>query len=923
LAIVVLSAGVASVAHAQTAKLPATALKQINELLAEKENRTPAQRKISSGLLYTTKAKLGARVTANVKALEVSVPLRDDGRVDVDITGTVTKAVLESLERVGAEVVNPQLGAGVVRAAVPLEALEDIASLNEVRTIHPAMRAMTQTQLSQRRNELLRTKLLSAIEKQRVLPSINPVAPVAQQSGGVVNTGSVNSEGSRAHGAERARTFFGVTGAGVRIGVLSDSDDFKEASIATGDLPADTVTVPGESGRPGSGEGTAMLQIVHDVAPGSKLFFATAFTSPESFADNIRTLRFVYHCDIIVDDVIYFFESPYQDDIIARAVIDVINDGALYFSSAGNEGNLNDGTGSVWEGDFKQAAAPLAALPAGYEVHNFGAGVISDRIELAGGPLVLHWSDEAALDNAHSSNDYDLFVLSADLSTVAVASTDIQDGDDIPFEFLGFFIPANFQVVIARKIGAETRAVRIQLFGGELALATDGATYGHAVVQDAYGVAAVDAALAGTGEFTGGPTNPIELFSSDGPRRMFFQADGEKYNSFLTFKNGGGITRQKPDLTGADGVHTTLPSNSGLNPFFGTSAAAPHAAAIAGLVKSAKPLATQARIRTALTRTAFDIEAVGRDRDSGFGIVNAFGALQNIGATPMPFLELGTVTAAPATGDGDAFIEPGESATVSTQLLNIGGATATNLVGVLSTSTPGVTVTSGASPFPNIPAGGSSTNTIPYRFSLAPTATCGVATQFSLNALYGSPTLTKTFSFKVATGQPSATPTNISFAGPRVAIPDNNAAGVNIPIPVVLGSAVSKVVFSIDGTSCSSAIGSTTVGLDHTWVGDLVVTLTSPSGTTVTLMQNPGGSGNSGNNFCQTVLDDAAVNLIQNIAIAGAPWTGSFKPAQPLAAFVGENATGTWTLNVSDRAALDTGGVRAFTLAISGYTCTP
>jgi hypothetical protein len=102
-----------------------------------------------------------------------------------------------------------------------------------------------------------------------------------------------------------------------------------------------------------------------------------------------------------------------------------------------------------------------------------------------------------------------------------------------------------------------------------------------------------------------------------------------------------------------------------------------------------------------------------------------------------------------------------------------------------------------------------------------------------------------------------------------------------------------------------------------------VVKLTSPSGTTVTLMNRPGGSGNSGNNFCQTVLDDAATNLIQNIAIGGAPWTGSFKPAEPLSAFVGENATGTWTLNVSDNALIDTGGVRAFTLAISGYTCTP
>src|SRR6185436_17757638 len=80
--------------------------------------------------------------------------------------------------------------------------------------------------------------------------------------------------------------------------------------------------------------------------------------------------------------------------------------------------------------------------------------------------------------------------------------------------------------------------------------------------------------------------------------------------------------------------------------------------------------------------------------------------------------------------------------------------------------------------------------------------------------------------------------------------------------------------------------------IDHSWVGDLIATLTSPAGTTVTLMSRPGGTGNSGNNFCQTVLSDSASSSIQNIAIADAPWTGTFRPAQPLSAFSGEIANG-------------------------------
>ena len=118
-----------------------------------------------------------------------------------------------------------------------------------------------------------------------------------------------------------------------------------------------------------------MLEIIHDVAPGAKLFFATAFTSIESFADNIRALR-AAGCDIIVDDIIYFVESPFHDDSFgprrSTAVNEVTADGALYFSSAGNEGNLNDGTSGTWEGDFVDGGPTSAPLPAG-RLHSFGS----------------------------------------------------------------------------------------------------------------------------------------------------------------------------------------------------------------------------------------------------------------------------------------------------------------------------------------------------------------------------------------------------------------------------------------------------------------------------------------------------------------------------------------------------------------------
>jgi subtilisin-like proprotein convertase family protein len=596
----------------------------------------------------------------------------------------------------------------------------------------------------------------------------------------------------------------------------------------------------------------------------------------------------------------------------------------MYFSSAGNEGNFNDGTSGTWEGDFKKAKTGLNALPAGYEVHDFGHGVLSDRIEAEGGPLVLHWSDPGSLDNPQAADDYDLFVLDSTLSNVVVASTDIQDGTGLPFEFLGFIIPPNFQVVVARKPGATDRAIRIEHFRGELSLSTGGSTHGHNSANGAFGVAAVDVATAGGGAFTGGPTNPVEFYSSDGFRRVFFDEAGNPYKpgNFL-FKTGGGQLRRKPDVAAADGVSTTLDPFSGLNPFFGTSAAAPHAAAVAGLLKSLKPNLSQTAIRNGLTKSALDIEAVGHDRDSGAGIVDAFGALLAVRAKAVPFIDLTAATATPTTGDGDPFLEPGESASLITEVKNLGGAPTLNLNGTLSTSTAGVTIDSGSSSFPSISAlGGTGVNNTPYAFTLSSGLACGVAPEFTLTASYSNgPLSPQTFTFKVPTGAPSSTATTTSYPGGPVAIPDDDPAGTDIPLAVSGLSALSSLSFSIDGSSCNADPGSTTVGLDHTWVGDLVIKLTSPSGKTVTLMNRPGGSLNSGNNFCQTVLDDAGATSIQDVAVSDAPFTGTFRPASPLAAFTGEDPNGTWILNVSDNAFIDTGSVRAFSLIMKGFVC--
>ena len=188
---------------------------------------------------------------------------------------------------------------------------------------------------------------------------------------------------------------------------------------ASGDLGTVTV-LPGQTGS--GDEGTAMLELIHDMAPGAQLYFATAFTSITSFAQNIRDLR-TAGCDIIVDDVGYFVETPFQDGqgptvvsttnggVVIQAVKDVTAAGALYFSSAGNSGNLNDGTSGVWEGNYVLGAAttdpPIPGAGAG-NFHTFTAGQDFDTLTVAGsGPINLFWSDPLG----GSGNDYDLFRL--------------------------------------------------------------------------------------------------------------------------------------------------------------------------------------------------------------------------------------------------------------------------------------------------------------------------------------------------------------------------------------------------------------------------------------------------------------------------------------------------------------------------------
>ena len=143
-----------------------------------------------------------------------------------------------------------------------------------------------------------------------------------------------------------------------------------------------------------------------------------------------------------------------------------------------------------------------------------------------------------------------------------------------------------------------------------------------------------------------GAAQAPERFTSDGPRRVFFRADGTPITPG-NYSSTGGTVRQKPDITGADGVSTSLDA---FDPFFGTSAAAPHLAAIAALVLSGNPGATTADLREAFDATALDLAPAGVDGRTGHGIVRADSVLADTGATPQPLVEVSAPTVTPRHG---------------------------------------------------------------------------------------------------------------------------------------------------------------------------------------------------------------------------------------------------------------------------------
>lgn len=479
---------------------------------------------------------------------------------------------------------------------------------------------------------------LFPIEKLNELNKDSKISFVRPVYTPILKSGIATSQGDKAIQSDNARKAFDVDGDGVKVCVMSDSYNAKQKAqkdIDNGDLPLVDVSedYPSEFGSHFYvvDEGRAMLQIIHDIAPGADLGFRTGFVSIEHMANGIHTLQ-KDGCNIIVDDITHLSEPFFKDGLISDAVNEVTDLGVKYFSSAGNFANWG------YESQF-------SPVTIGNEFfHGFGTdGNIYQEVTFEKEGvyiIVLQWDDvykslgvETDLGietNLGAENDLDISLVDDEGNPLIALKTNNLGGD--PIEVMPIKVENGGAIVnirIKRASGTGNVNFKYIVFvGGQHFTISSGASGVSTIVGQAN---AAGAYTVGAANYTNTPAydvNPpiIEPYSSYGGSKI------------------GSIDRLKPDFVAPDGVNTSVMSIGTVSDgdiftnFIGTSAAAPHAAAVAALISHAitKFEVTGIDVGDKMKETALAMnQDIDYDYIAGNGFVLADSAIMSF-AAPKP-----------------------------------------------------------------------------------------------------------------------------------------------------------------------------------------------------------------------------------------------------------------------------------------------
>lgn len=382
----------------------------------------------------------------------------------------------------------------------------------------------------------------------------------------------------------------GVTGAGIKIGIISDGvEDISEA-INSGILPEDIHIL-----SPGKGnEGTVMLEIVHETSPGAELYFHGAGSNKLEFNKAVDALV-AEGCQILCDDVGWPDEPFFEDGVVAAHVKEVIeSQGILYVSAAGND------AGRHYQGMF---------FDNGSGWHDFSSGVSGFRniyMDVPAGEkvtVVLQWNDPWN----GSENDYDLYLYDCCSGNEIAVSETTQSGMDTPLEFIKYVNKEEDKKTLSiavKKYCGEDRILEVYIYPNSSVkvhpdnLVAEDSVFGHPAVSGVICVGAVD-----TGNQESGSIAP---YSSRGPVSIYYPEPE---------------LRNKTDLSGPGRVKVS--GSTGTGSFFtGTSASAPSVAGIGALIWSMYPEKTGNEIRGILCSSAEDLGEPGYDTTFGYGSVN-------------------------------------------------------------------------------------------------------------------------------------------------------------------------------------------------------------------------------------------------------------------------------------------------------------
>lgn len=381
-----------------------------------------------------------------------------------------------------------------------------------------------------------------------------------------------------------------ITGAGIKIGIISDGVENISEVMALGVLPEDVHVLSPGKGR----EGTVMLEIVHETAPDAELYFYSAGSNKLEFNRAVDAL-IAEGCRIICDDVGWPDEPFFEDGIVASHIKEIIeSQDILYVSAAGND------AGRHYQGMF---------FDNGSGWHDFSSGTSTSRniyIDVPPGEkvtVVLQWNDPWNC----SENDYDLYLYDCCSGTEIAASEKVQSGTDVPLESLKYTNTEESVKTLGisvKKHSGKGRVLEVYIYSNSSVkvhpdnLVEEDSVFGHPAVPGVVCVGAVD---------SGNPRNSvIAPYSSRGPVSIYYP---------------GPELRNKIDLSGPGSVKVSDTNGTGRF-FMGTSASAPSVAGVGALIWSISPEKDGSEIREILCSSAEDLGEPGYDTVFGHGSVN-------------------------------------------------------------------------------------------------------------------------------------------------------------------------------------------------------------------------------------------------------------------------------------------------------------